>query len=216
MPAIGIPLTSCADEMISRLAAATGSDTLASLEGATLLGERAMLGRMTVPGRKSAGGGCRLYTTGDDAVALNLSRAADRELLPALFATDLDTENDEEVAHRIARAQATELVVRGRSMGMAIAAESEMQVGRELTDTEPPVACVEIARGPTAVTARSLPRVVDLSALWAGPLAAHLLWLAGAKVVKVESRSRPDSMRTGNNTFYALLNQGKDSVVLDL
>jgi len=33
--------------------------------------------------------------------------------------------------------------------------------------------------------------------------------------VKVESRTRPDAMREGNNTFYALLNQGKASVVLD-
>ena len=36
------------------------------------------------------------------------------------------------------------------------------------------------------------PRVVDLSALWAGPLCAHLLWLCGAEVIKVESQDRPD------------------------
>jgi crotonobetainyl-CoA:carnitine CoA-transferase CaiB-like acyl-CoA transferase len=35
-------------------------------------------------------------------------------------------------------------------------------------------------------------RVVDLSALWAGPLAGGLLAQAGAAVVKVESLSRPD------------------------
>jgi crotonobetainyl-CoA:carnitine CoA-transferase CaiB-like acyl-CoA transferase len=62
---------------------------------------------------------------------------------------------------------------------------------------------------------RPAPRVLDLSALWAGPLAAHLLWLAGAEVIKVESRTRPDAMRDGDQTFYALLNQGKASVVLD-
>lgn len=57
--------------------------------------------------------------------------------------------------------------------------------------------------------------MLDLSALWAGPLAAHLLWLAGAEVLKVESRTRPDAMRAGEPDFYALLNQGKASVVLD-
>jgi crotonobetainyl-CoA:carnitine CoA-transferase CaiB-like acyl-CoA transferase len=62
---------------------------------------------------------------------------------------------------------------------------------------------------------RSRPRVLDLSALWAGPLSTHLLWLAGAEVIKVESRRRPDAMRNGDPTFYALLNQGKASVVLD-
>ena len=39
------------------------------------------------------------------------------------------------------------------------------------------------------------PLVVDLSALWAGPLCAHLLGLAGARVVKVESLGRPDGAR---------------------
>jgi crotonobetainyl-CoA:carnitine CoA-transferase CaiB-like acyl-CoA transferase len=52
--------------------------------------------------------------------------------------------------------------------------------------------------------------------LWAGPLAAHLLWLSGAEVVKVESRTRPDAMRSGDEKFYALLNQGKAHVSLDL
>jgi crotonobetainyl-CoA:carnitine CoA-transferase CaiB-like acyl-CoA transferase len=57
--------------------------------------------------------------------------------------------------------------------------------------------------------------VLDLSSLWAGPLTAHLLWLAGAEVIKVENRARPDAMRNGDATFYALLNQGKASVALD-
>jgi crotonobetainyl-CoA:carnitine CoA-transferase CaiB-like acyl-CoA transferase len=63
-------------------------------------------------------------------------------------------------------------------------------------------------------TARDAPRVIDLSALWAGPLAGHLLSLAGADVVKVESLHRPDTMRD-NSEFYALLNQGKSSVAFD-
>jgi crotonobetainyl-CoA:carnitine CoA-transferase CaiB-like acyl-CoA transferase len=63
---------------------------------------------------------------------------------------------------------------------------------------------------------RPAPRVVDLSALWAGPLAAHLLWLAGADVVKVESRTRPDVLRNAEGDFYALLNQGKAMVAVDL
>ncbi|MFA7586030.1 MAG: CoA transferase, partial [Novosphingobium sp.] len=53
------------------------------------------------------------------------------------------------------------------------------------------------------------------SSLWAGPLASHLLWLAGARVVKVESRSRPDAMRDGDAVLFDLLNQGKASVQAD-
>lgn len=58
--------------------------------------------------------------------------------------------------------------------------------------------------------------MIDLSALWAGPLATHLLQLAGAQVIKVESPSRPDAMRGGDPGFFNLLNRGKSSVTLDL
>ena len=57
--------------------------------------------------------------------------------------------------------------------------------------------------------------MVDLAALWAGPLCGHLLWLCGGRVVKVESADRPDGARFGNADFHALLNQGKHSVALD-
>jgi len=63
---------------------------------------------------------------------------------------------------------------------------------------------------------RDSPLVVDLSALWAGPLCSHLLLQAGARVVKVESLRRPDGARDGSSSFYALLNQGKRSVALGL
>jgi hypothetical protein len=216
MDAIGLPLAHCADQTLARLAAATGSSALAKLDGATLLGERAMLGGMTIPGRTSAGGGCRLFDAMGDTIAFNLSRPADRELLPALFETDdLDVSDDEAIAARIARSDAAALVARGRSMGLAIASEREALL-RHGTGLGPLKACVELVTGTNAVDRASrAPRVLDLSALWAGPLAGHLLWLAGAEVVKVESRTRPDAMRDGNNTFHALLNQGKTPVALD-
>jgi crotonobetainyl-CoA:carnitine CoA-transferase CaiB-like acyl-CoA transferase len=60
------------------------------------------------------------------------------------------------------------------------------------------------------------PLVVDLSSLWAGPLCSHLLQLAGARVIKVESLSRPDGARNGPADFFDLMNAGKASVALDL
>src|SRR5690606_6711881 len=59
------------------------------------------------------------------------------------------------------------------------------------------------------------PLVVDLSAIWAGPLAGHLLWLAGAEVVKVESRRRPDEMRAVDPGLFELVNQGKANLAVD-
>jgi hypothetical protein len=214
---VGIPLAPCADQTIARLAAATGSAAIAELDGATLLCERAMLGGMSIPGRISAGGGCRLFDAAGDTVALNLSRPSDRELLPALFETDdLDPLDDEAIAVRIAKIDATALLMRGRSLGLAIASEHERSGRAAGIGTSLP-AFVELVRGSAAEVARSrrTPRVVDLTALWAGPLAAHLLWLAGAEVVKVESLTRPDAMRSGDDRLFALLNQGKASVALD-
>jgi crotonobetainyl-CoA:carnitine CoA-transferase CaiB-like acyl-CoA transferase len=58
--------------------------------------------------------------------------------------------------------------------------------------------------------------VVDLSALWAGPLCGDLLARAGARVVKVESTQRPDGARRGPHEFFDLMNGAKRSVALDL
>jgi len=205
-----IPLSHGANEALAKLARRTGSAAIAAIDGATLLGERAMLANRRIPGRVSAGGGCRLYEALDDTVALNLARAADRELLAALFQTaDLDAFDDRAIAACIANSRAAPLLDRARSMGLAIASEREhVSVAAAL--------CTPLVDGmPTQAVARSAPKVLDLSALWAGPLAAHLLWLTGADVVKVESRQRPDAMREGDSAFHALLNQGKASVVLD-
>ncbi len=57
--------------------------------------------------------------------------------------------------------------------------------------------------------------VVNLSALWAGPLCGHLLAALGARVIKVESVTRPDGARRGPRRFYDLLNAGQESVALD-
>ena len=204
-----IPLAGVADAWLGALARETGAAALAGIDGATLLGERALIGAFRIPSRISAGGGCRLYDAVGGMIALNLARPADRELLPALFEADtFDVSDDEATADLIRACDADRLVARGRAMGLAIAAENE--------GNAPEAACRVVTEGlPAPRPTRSAPRVLDLSALWAGPLAAHLLWLGGAEVIKVESRSRPDAMRDGDGKVFALLNQGKASVVLD-
>ena len=223
-PGNSIPLASIAHQALTRLAAASGSAALRALDGPTLLGERAMRASLRIPGRTSAGGGCRLFDALGDTVALNLARPADRDLLPALFENDqLDAGDDAAIAACIGRADAHALVARGRSMGLAIAAEHERRPALERTPlfgrsgvTTRGAAAPGVATPGSSGSVRATPRVVDLSALWAGPLAAHLLWLAGAEVVKVESRSRPDAMRDAEGDFYALINQGKATVAVDL
>ena len=210
MAPIRIPLACSADAALARLARATGSPAIAALDGMTLLGERAMLEGFTIPGSVSAGGGCRFYQALDGTIALNLARREDRELLPALFQSEeFDTSNAGNIAEHIARRKTDWLIERGRLLGLAIAGEDERP-------PSPLCPRTKLVQGPPTVGTRfPRPRVLDLSALWAGPLAGHLLWMAGAEVVKVESRRRPDAMRDGDESFYRLLNQGKASVVLD-
>jgi crotonobetainyl-CoA:carnitine CoA-transferase CaiB-like acyl-CoA transferase len=58
-------------------------------------------------------------------------------------------------------------------------------------------------------------RVVDLSSMWAGPLAAALLARAGALVTKVASLSRPDGARATAALYGRLHADGRPSIVVD-
>lgn len=204
-----IPLSNWADGQLERLARLSGSGQIARLTGSTLLGERGYLNGYRVPGDRSAGGGCRLFKTANGPVALNLSRQDDRALLPALFGSDtLQPDDGASIAAHMATADSLELVARGREMGLAIAAVNEPGGGGPAIDCPAPTVGQKAPARP--------PLVVDMSALWAGPLAGHLLWLAGAQVIKVENPHRPDGMRRGTSPFFALLNQGKRSVALDI
>lgn len=65
-------------------------------------------------------------------------------------------------------------------------------------------------------------RVVDFSTLLPGPLCSLLLARSGAEVIKIERPGRGDEMRSyvpkfgADSVNFALLNQGKRSIALDL
>lgn len=171
------------------------------------MGERAMLNGFAVPGLTSPGGGCRLLRALGDWIALNLARPADRDLLPALFGdATLDPWDDDAIAARVARSDSTALLEQGRTLGLAIAAADE-------TPRSP--AAQVLAEGPQREIAARRPVVLDLSALWAGPLAGRLLRLAGADVTKLENPCRPDAMGQGDPGLFARLNVGKASASID-
>jgi hypothetical protein len=205
-----IPLARWADRQLAELARLTGSERIAALDGPTLLGERGLNGNYRVGGKVSAGlGGSRLLSTRDGGwFALTLIRSQDRDLLPALFLdAAIDIADDAAIARAVAQHDCVDLVARGRELGLPVASADE-------TPQSPPV-CI-IARGKSGPRGgEKQPLVVDLSAIWAGPLIGHLLWLAGAEVVKVESSSRPDLIRRDDPATFDLINQGKASVLVD-
>jgi crotonobetainyl-CoA:carnitine CoA-transferase CaiB-like acyl-CoA transferase len=172
-----------------------------SLDGAALLAERSALQGLRSRAGASAGGGARMLRCADGWVAMGLRREEDRELVPALIEgavgdcwADVSAWASVRTAGEVvARAQLLGLSAAGRLPGGSASPWTITRMG-SLADAGPPL-------------------VVDLSALWAGPLAAALLGEAGARVVKVETPQRPDGARRGSAEFYDLLNAGKSSVV---
>ena len=204
-----IPLSGYASRQLEALAKASGSAAIAQLTGAQLLGERAASGGFRVPGLVSAGGGCRLYEAQNGWVALSLARSDDRAALPALFGdADLDPYDDAAIALRMAASDAQALVAQGAALGLAIASENETLPS--------PASEITYQGKPRQNAPTRPPRIVDLSALWAGPLSTHLLQLTGAEGTKVESSTRPDAMRDGDAAFFDLLNGEKDFIALNL
>jgi hypothetical protein len=189
------------------------------VDGPALLGERAALSGFARRGDVSCGGATRLLRAVDGWIAVSLARADDVELVPAWLGVDVEPDPWPaiaaggqpwpSIAAAVASRTAIDLVATGTELGLAVA-----RLGERRGDTD----AVRVARLGTAPPLSRLEavRVVDLSALWAGPLCGQLLAAAGLDVVKVESVRRPDGARHGPAAFFDLLNAGKASVALDL
>jgi hypothetical protein len=138
-------------------------------------------------------------------VAINLARQDDAASVPALLNRVVDGDVWDGLAVAAAATAASAIVGRARLLGMPAAVLGEIGGGAKAT----------VERLGQAAAPPKRPLVVDLSAMWAGPLCARLLGDAGARVVKVESRGRPDGGRAGDAAFYDCLHAGHESVALD-
>jgi len=195
-----------------------------------LLGERAAIAGLERQGATAPGGSCRFVRCADAWLAVNLARPDDRACLPAWLAESswqgdwprelsgqLSGELSDDIWHRVSRAarscKADSLVAGGRLLGLAVAREHNRDGQTVPRDAE---WCRTLRCGKARQRRPAeRPLVVDLSSLWAGPLCSHLLSLAGARVIKIESLSRPDGARAGPSAFFDLMNAGKQSVALD-
>jgi hypothetical protein len=175
------------------------------VDGPALLAERAAFTGHSRRGRTSVGGACRLLPTTDGWAAVSCARPDDPSLLGALVGARLTGDPWPAVAAWSRDHSGAELADRAELLGIAAG------------PIRPPVLTPPTSAAPSPLVPRSVDGllVVDFSALWAGPLCGHLLGLAGAHVVKVETPSRPDGARRGQADFYRLLHGGQRSVVLD-
>lgn len=155
-------------------------------------------GGLAAPGRVSANGFCRLIAAQDGWIALNLAREDDLDLIPAL--TGRDGDPWDAVAAAASESAAADFRDRAAELQLPVAV-----VGESAPQALAPPGGSTVPR-----------RVVDLSALWAGPLCAGLLARAGAEVLRIESAGRPDPTPAGSPLLDARINAGKARLALDL
>jgi len=175
-----------------------------------LLGERAAIAGYHRRGAISAGGSCRLLAAKDGHIALNLARDDDWSLLPALLpelADGISIDNWSAISAALRQHTVAALCDKGQLLGLALSPINGEPCTRNWFEI--------IATGQPQKIRNPAPLVIDLSSLWAGPLCGHFLQLAGARLIKVESTSRPDGARRGPAQFFDLLNAGKQSVALN-
>ena len=173
-----------------------------SVDAMALLLERAAIWSYTRNGRISCGGATRLMATADGWIALSLTRTDDEDLVPAWIGCDAHWPA---IETSVVTRSKGDLVERGRLLGLPVAALGERAGGTVVQST----------RLGDAEPLESVPVVVDLSSLWAGPLCTRLLHDNGARVIKVESKARPDGARTGPAGFFDLMHAGKEFASID-
>ena len=228
-PAASFGLLGLAVRQLAEATAAVGLPVRA--DPAELVAGRAALAGFRRRGRVSAGGSARLLRAADGWCAVNLSRADDVAAVPAILGA-LGLESV--VAHGVVAHGVWEAL--GAAAGgtsAAALADAAQLLGVPAAALPPVSGSVSgsgsgLAPGGLASAARvsrvadrspgarlAAALVVDLSSMWAGPLCARLLGLAGAQVVKVESADRPDGARAGDRRFFDWLHAGHRSVVVD-
>lgn len=190
------------------------------LEPLALLGERAAITGFTRQGHRSVGGACDVLAAADGWVACSLARPEDLASLPALLDGEADATDWGAVRAAVARRTRAQLVERAALLGVPLGAWPgpdgvEVPGPFRLDGAVPRRRMTPGDASGVLGDAPERPLVVDLSSLWAGPLAGSLLAAAGARVVKVEGARRPDGARRGPADFFTLLNAGKESVALD-
>jgi len=190
---------------IARLTAELGRRIDVATLGAT--DRRGQL-KLHAPGRFSANRACGLFRAADGWIAVNLARDEDRELIPAWLGSDPDADPWSALAREARQRTAADLIEGAILLGLPAGRVGEAQADR----LAPPALRMGEPRG----SSRQTPlRVVDLSALWAGPLCGAVLAEMGAEVTKIESVGRPDPTRVSMPDFFRRLNGRKSELRLD-
>lgn len=170
---------------------------LAALPSAARMSAEVVLSR-DLPTRPGVDGACRLIRARDTWVALNMSREEDWDVIPAL--TGIDGRAWSDIEDHAQSSDAADFCARAAELQLPVAVLGEAA----------PYNWSEAA--PLAVPTH----VVDLSALWAGPLASGILAAVGASVIRVENTRRPDPTSQNSPELDVRINGRKDRKEMDL
>lgn len=158
-------------------------------------------------GRRTRGGSGRLVEAADGWLAVNLPRPDDLESVPAWLEVGASTDPWAAIEAEVPQRKAAELIERAALLSLPVAAVGEVRAREQ---------AVVAHRVGEARPLTEPPLVVDLSALWAGPLCTRLLADRGATVVKVETPARPDGARAGDRELFDRLDAGKEAMTCEL
>ena len=204
-PSLIAPALAALSAEIARLSGELGRRVDVAALGAT--DRRGQL-KLHPPGRLSANRACGLVRAADGWIAVNLARDEDRELIPAWLGSDPDEDPWTALTREAPRRSAADLIEGAVLLGLPAGLVGEARADG-LALPALPIGESRPRDRPGGL------RVVDLSALWAGPLCGAVLAAMGAAVTKVESVSRPDPTRVSMPDFYRRLNGAKAELRLD-
>ncbi len=162
---------------------------------------------LTPPGISSPNRHCQMVEAADGWLAVNLAREDDRDAVPAWLQCTVGTELWDVVAASARQRPVADLIERAILLGLPVAKVGEIKA-------EPTLPKQPTAQRQTRKNGRL--NVLDMSALWAGPLCGGLLAEAGMMVTKIESLTRPDPTGQSTPLHNQRLNGRKRRVTMDL
>jgi len=202
------PIAPALDQLCAEVAELTGRHGR-RVDAATLgVLDREGVLALHPPGLVSCNRACRLFRTADGWIAVNLAREEDQASVAAWLRREPIDDPWDAIAAQAPAYAAVDLVADATLLGLPVSRVGEVRA----ESFAPPLLR---KRPPPAAKRTGSLRVVDLSALWAGPMCGALLAEMGAQVVKAESERRPDPTRTSTPAFFRRLNGRKSELRLD-